>query len=57
MLSHINLRVYYKNIFALAQHHNYQISEIENLFPFERDIYIDLLLQYIEDQKERNEKS
>jgi len=54
MLSHINLFVYYKNIFALAQHHKYQISEIENLIPFERDIYMDLLLAYIEEQKERN---
>ena len=54
MLSHINLYVYYKNVFALAQHHKYQISEIENLIPYERDIYIDLLLQFLEEQKERN---
>ena len=53
MLSHINLYVYYKNVFALAQHHKYQISEIENLIPYERDIYIDLLLAYIEQQKEK----
>jgi len=46
--------VYYKNIFALAQHHKYQISEIENLLPFERDIYIDMLLAWIEEQKEKN---
>ena len=51
MLSHINLGIYYKNIFALAQHHKYQISEIENLIPFERDIYIDLLVDFIEEQK------
>ena len=51
MLSHINLGIYYKNIFALAQHHKYQISEIENLIPFERDIYIDMLIEFIEEQK------
>lgn len=54
MLSHINLSIYYKNVFALAQHHKYQISEIENLIPYERDIYLDLLIEYIEDQKQRN---
>jgi hypothetical protein len=41
-------------VFALAQHHKYQISEVENLIPYERDIYIDLLLAHIEEQKERN---
>jgi len=54
MLSHTNLYIYYKNVFALAQHHKYQISEVENLIPYERDIYIDLLLAHIEEQKERN---
>lgn len=53
MLSHTNLYVYYKNVFALAQHHKYQISEIENLIPYERDIYIDLLLKYLEEQREK----
>jgi len=43
-------------VFALAQHHKYQISEIENLIPYERDIYIDLLLAYIEEQKEKQNK-
>jgi len=37
----------------LAQHHKYQISEIENLIPFERDIYVDMLLAWIEEQKEK----
>lgn len=52
MLSHISLGIYYKNIFALAQHHKYQISEIENLMPYERDLYIDMLLEFIEEQKQ-----
>lgn len=56
MLSHTNLLVYYKNVFALAQHHKYQISEIENLLPYERDVYIDLLLAHLEEQKEKNQK-
>jgi len=56
MLSHINLYVYYKNVFALAQHHKYQISEIESLIPYERDIYIDLLLAYIEEQKDKQKQ-
>jgi len=44
--------VYYKNTFGLAQHHKYSISDIEGLLPYERDIYIDLLLEFLEKQKE-----
>ena len=53
MLSYNNLTIYYKSIFALAQHHKYTISDIENLLPYERDIYVDLLLQFIEEQKQK----
>jgi hypothetical protein len=38
-------------IFALAQHHKYSITEIESLIPYERDIYVDMLMSHLEDQK------
>ena len=37
----------------MAQHHKYSISEIEDLMPYERDIYVDLLLTYLNEQKEK----
>lgn len=40
------------------QHHKYSLTEIENMIPFERDIYVELLSQYIktlEEAKQRNE--
>jgi len=52
MLSHTELQYYYANIFALAQHHKYSISEIEDLIIFERDIYMGMLLNYLESKKE-----
>lgn len=55
-LSHNNLESYYISIFSLAQHHKYSITEIENLLPFERDIYIELLSNYIQ-QVEQSKKS
>ena len=39
----------------MAQHHKYSISDIEGLIPFERDLYLDLLLDYIEQQKKMME--
>ena len=35
------------------QHHNYSLSDLENMIPWERDIYVDMLITYI---KEENEK-
>ena len=40
-------------IFAMAQHHNYSIYEIENMMPYERDLYFGLLVNYIEEQNEK----
>lgn len=54
MLCHTTLSEYYQMIFALAQHHKYSISDIENLIPYERDLYFAMLVDYIEKQKEKN---
>jgi hypothetical protein len=39
--------------FSLMQHHKYSLTELENMIPFEREIYVTLLLQHIEKEKER----
>ena len=44
------LESYFKLNFALMQHHKYSLTEIENMIPWERDIYLGLLNQYIEDE-------
>lgn len=44
-------------IFSLAQHHKYSITEIENLIPFERDIYVDMLLEYLNKLEEEKRKN
>lgn len=40
-------------MFGLVQHHKYSMTELENMFPFERDIYVEMLLNYLKEQ-ERN---
>ena len=35
--------------------HKYSLTELENLLPWERDVYIGLLLQYLEKQKKSQE--
>jgi len=48
---HMSLESYYKINFALLQYHKYSLTEIENLIPWERDIYIGMLKQHLEDEK------
>tara|TARA_B100000212_G_scaffold340529_1_gene321343 strand:+ start:653 stop:829 length:177 start_codon:yes stop_codon:yes gene_type:complete len=49
-MAHMDLESYFKLNFALMQHHKYSLTEIENMMPWERDIYLGLLNQYIEDE-------
>ena len=35
------------------QHHKYSLNELENMMPWEREIYVNLLMQYIEKENER----
>jgi len=37
----------------MAQHHKYSIAEIESLIPYERDLYFDMLLEFIQSQKKK----
>jgi len=35
------------------QHHKYSLTELEEMMPFEREIYIILLTQFIKEENER----
>jgi|TARA_B100002019_G_scaffold292254_1_gene314823 hypothetical protein len=39
------------------QHHKYSLSDIENMMPFERQVYVSLLMQYLEQVKQEQEKA
>ena len=47
---------YYKTNFAMMQHHNYSLSELEDMMPWEREIYTGLLMEFIEKENERIEQ-
>ncbi len=53
MLCHFSLSDYFKINFQMMQHHKYSLTEIENMIPWERDVYLIQLIEYI---KEENEK-
>lgn len=37
----------------MMQHHNYSLSEIESLMPWERHVYVALLLNWIQEENDR----
>ena len=49
-MAHEDLASYYKINFALMQHHKYSLTELENMIPWEREIYLSLLQQYVEEE-------
>jgi len=52
----MNLESYYKLNFALMQYHKYSLTEIENMIPWERDIYVILLQQHLEEEEEKQKQ-
>ena len=56
-MAHESLESYYKVNFALMQHHKYSLTELENMIPWEREIYITLLKQYLEDEKLKEQQA
>jgi hypothetical protein len=38
------------------QHHNYALSDIENMMPWERDIYVQMLIEYIKSENKKQEE-
>ena len=40
----------------MMQHHNYSLTELEEMLPWEREIYIGLLMNFLKEEKDRIEK-
>ena len=40
-------------LFQMAQLHYWSISDLENMLPWERDIYVDKLIEHIKDENEK----
>ena len=47
-MMHNNLLSYYERLFAFKQYHGWNVSEIEDLIPWEFDVMMSLLSNYLE---------
>lgn len=40
----------------MMQHHKYSLTELESQLPWEREVYLTLLVKHIQEQNERKAK-
>lgn len=38
------------------QHHKYSLTELDNMIPWEREIYVSMLAEFLEEEKQRMEQ-
>ena len=38
------------------QHHKYSLTELDNMIPWEREIYVDMLVEHLKEEKKRQEE-
>jgi len=48
---YMDLENYFQISFSMIQYHKYSLTEIENMIPWERDVYIEYLRQHLEEEK------
>ena len=50
-LSHETLANYIQTNFGLIQHHKWSLTELDDMHPWEREIYVSLLLAHLEEEE------
>ena len=55
-LSHDSLANHYTTNFAMIQHHKWSLTELDDMIPFERAIYVDMLQAWIKEENARIER-
>jgi len=50
-MMYMNLSTYFELNFSLMQYHKYSLTEIENWMPWEREVYVAMLQNYLEEER------
>ena len=52
-MGYISLESYYETTFSMIQHHKWSLTEIENMIPCERDVYVTMLADFLKEQNKK----
>ena len=47
------MQTYYETNFNMMHHHKYSLTELEAMIPWEREIYVSLLMNHINEENEK----
>ena len=50
---HMDLKTYYESNFALIHHHKWNLEYIDNLMPWEKEVYFNLLINFLKEEEKR----
>ena len=53
MFRYDNLKNIFETNFALMQHHKYSLSDVEGMLPWEKSVYVNMLIRHIEEENEK----
>lgn len=53
MMGHDNLANHFKTNFGMVQHHKWSLNDLENMMPWERYVYVDLLHAHIKEEEQK----
>jgi len=42
--------------FAMMQYHNWSLTELDNMVPWEREVYVTLLMKHLEEEEKRSKQ-
>jgi len=56
-MAHMDLENYFRLNFSLMQFHKWSLTEIENLLPWERDVYVGLLKNHLEEEEQKAQQA
>ncbi|AFK66391.1 hypothetical protein SWPG_00143 [Synechococcus phage S-CBM2] len=51
-----SLENYFRTSFAMVQHHKWSLTEIDSMIPWERDLYVIMLTQHLEEEREMQKR-
>lgn len=57
MLNHDSVSNFYVTNFNLVQHHKYSLEDINNMMPWERTLYVDMLISHLDKEARRLEST
>ena len=53
MFGYESLKNYFETNFTLMHHHKYSLTELDNLIPWEKRIYVSMLVSFTKEQNEQ----